>query len=91
MQGYGEVQAAIVALLEAARRAVARSINAVACTEDLPDTVWQIFPLRDSPDAVKRIYGWSLGLALAARNRRLVRLGEGISAAVVSLRETAIS
>jgi hypothetical protein len=37
MQGYGEVQAAIVALLETARRAVARSINAA-----MTATYWEI-------------------------------------------------
>ena len=37
MQGYGEVQAAIVALLETARRTVARSINAA-----MTATYWEI-------------------------------------------------
>jgi predicted nuclease of restriction endonuclease-like (RecB) superfamily len=37
MQGYGEIQAAIVALLETARRAVARSINAA-----MTATYWEI-------------------------------------------------
>jgi hypothetical protein len=37
MQDYGEIQAAIVALLETARRAAARSINAV-----MTATYWEI-------------------------------------------------
>lgn len=37
LQGYGEIQAAIIALLEAARRAVARSINAA-----MTATYWEI-------------------------------------------------
>ena len=37
LQGYGEIQAAIVALLETARRAVARSINAA-----MTATYWEI-------------------------------------------------